>query len=294
METLEGDAQAVGARRGLATNEKVQRVKAERMRSRTRCVRHAAKCSSWYAARTARAPAPVPKVKNIGALRGAELPGWSSRRRRRRAAVGAGRAARPGLGVLPPHAEPHRESASREAAEVQGRVADPRGGGGRGARGEDGRRGRRLGVVGEPRAGSGAEAGPRRRERSTCGSTGSDRRRWPHRRRCRRRRGRPRGGIGTRLGGTLRPGTRPPGAPPVPPRGLRRASAGSAAPRAASPGARRASSAMTRDPPVPPPPPPAVPVIAAAPPAVPAGQGAAPGGAPAPPRARVQPAPARP
>ncbi len=45
------------------------------------------------------------------------------------------RAKRTGLRLLPPHVEPHRAAASWEAAEVQGRVDDPRGGGGGGGGG---------------------------------------------------------------------------------------------------------------------------------------------------------------
>ena len=66
VETLEGELAKIEElkRAGLATNEKVQRIKVlEDAIARQKAQREA------DAARGAPAPAPVPKVKNIGALR---------------------------------------------------------------------------------------------------------------------------------------------------------------------------------------------------------------------------------
>ena len=156
VETLEGELAKIEElkRAGLATNEKVQRVKVlEDALARREAQRDA------DAARGAPAPAPVPKVKNIGALRapssGMEL------------ATTAAARADSGLGerrvqdsvyyhpTLNPtgKAPPGKPQKYKAASQIRAEAEDAE----RAGEDEDGEDDG-WGVVGEPRAGSGAEA----------------------------------------------------------------------------------------------------------------------------------------
>ena len=226
VETLEGELAKIEElkRAGLATNEKVQRVKVlEDALERRKAQRDA------DAARGAPAPAPVPKVKNIGALR-APSSGWSSR-------TTAAARADSGLGerrvqdsvyyhptLNPGKAPPGKPQKYKAASQIRAEAEDAERGEARTARTAAG--------------GSSARAPARARRRALAGNAR-----------------RVTDGVGPPPLGPPPPLPPPPGAPPGaasgppptaagaaarrasgPPRASARASAGCAAPRAASPG----------------------------------------------------------